>query len=1320
MANESEPGGHGRIITFYSYKGGTGRTMAVANLAWILASNGKRVLTIDWDLESPGLHRYFHPFLADKKLRSSRGVIDLVRDFASAAVDPHASFVEPDWYRRFADVEREAVSLSWRFPGDGGIDLLPAGQQDPSYSSAVSTFDWPAFYERLNGGVFLQAMRDSMRRQYDYVLIDSRTGLSDTASICTVQLPDLVVNCFTLSEQCIDGAVSVADSIVNQRGAEPIRLCPVPMRVEDAEQGKLEAGRDYARLRFAPYLGLDPEAAERYWGDVEIPYKPFFAYEEILAVFGERSRQEYSLLAAFERLTRALTDGAVGELPPLDERERRRVLAEYERPRPATVTDVLISYASADRTWAEWIGAELAQAGLRIALQQVDFSVDGDATDLDAQLSSVSRVLALLSQDYVKSPTAAEFWRLVAGRDALGGARTLLSVWIDGTRLPAPFGDRHPAVDLRNLTEDMAREALLAPFDVTVSGDRPKRRAADGPLPPRYPATPPPVWSVPQRNATFTGRADLLEGLRNRLAASVTVVVPQALYGLGGVGKTQVALEYAHRFRADYDIVWWVSANQPAKVREALNELATRLGLPEVESVGERVDAVLDALRRGEPSRRWLLIFDNADDPDAIRPYLPQGTGHLLLTSRNLAWSRQATAIEVGTFSRAESIELLRKRVAELSEADADAVADKLGDLPLAIEQAGAWLAATAMPIDQYLELLDTRMPQVLAENPPPTYEQTAAATWLLSLDRLRDQMPAAAKLLELCAFFAPEPIPMRLVNSERFVEVLLPLDPTLNEPLMQARLVQEVGRYALAGVDSRHNTIQLHRLVQAVIRDRLSAEEQAVNRGHVHEVLAAANPKDPDAMDATVSWDRYAELHQHLVASGALESPVPAVRQLVIDMVRYLWMVKDYQGGLDLAEEALERWRALAGDRPDDLTTLWLRVSLGNILRSQAKYEEAYRTDSEVYQALVAAVTPDHPYAITALSSRAGDLRGLGRYDEARRDDEESLALATRSLGENNWRTVNSVNNLSISLLFVGDFAGAARLSEQAFNSRRATFGPKHPTTLQNAHNYGRCLRDIGRYREARDLLTETLRDFKEVRGEDDPHTLRTARTLAVTRRKLGEVAAAYALTQDTLARLDRVLGRTHPHTLACVNNLACDQSALGDDRAARRTAEEALDRYRQRFGEDHLFTLSAENNLAIFLRRLGEHQSARPLAQRVVERLEASLGRDHPYTLACLINQANELFDLGDYPAALAVDEEIYPRITRPDGLGRNHPDALAAGNNLAISRRLTGDRAGAQELVQEVLTRSTRVLGADHLNTAAIRNGIRLNCDIDPPEV
>lgn len=321
--------GGGTIITFYSFKGGTGRSMAVANTAWVLASNGLRVLVVDWDLEAPGLHRYFHPFLPDRELRGSPGVIDLLWAFTEAAVDP-ATPDGPGWHEKYASVAPYTVSVRHDFPGPGTVDLVPAGRQDPTYAGLVSAFDWNNFYERLGGGGFLEALRRGMRRAYDYVLIDSRTGLSDTASICTIQLPDVLVDCFTLSTQAIDGASAVAVSADRQRRGH-LRVFPVPMRVEDAEQDMRDAGLDYARARFGRLLS-HLEDPDRYWGDVEVPYRTFYAYEEILAPIGDRPRQKNTVLAATERIVGYLTDGRVTELgSTLDEPDRRALLDRFRR-----------------------------------------------------------------------------------------------------------------------------------------------------------------------------------------------------------------------------------------------------------------------------------------------------------------------------------------------------------------------------------------------------------------------------------------------------------------------------------------------------------------------------------------------------------------------------------------------------------------------------------------------------------------------------------------------------------------------------------------------------------------------------------------------------------------------------------------------------------------------------------------------------------------------------------------------------------------------------------------------------------------------------
>lgn len=330
----SSAGTEGCIITFYSYKGGTGRSMALANVAWILAAAGRRVLAVDWDLEAPGLHRYLHPFLLDPESVATDGVIDFVTEYVAAAMSP-ARDPDPGWYESLADLASYAVSLDTGglFPKEGTLDFVSAGRQGPAYASRINAFDWRNFFERLGGGRFLMETAKRLRSEYDYVLIDSRTGVSDTSGICTVTLPDRLVVCFTMNSQSIRGAAAVVESIQQQREAldlGTLTVFPIPMRVELAEHERLERARSQSRMRFDGLLShVSMAERERYWGDVEILYLPIYAYEEVLAVFVERPEQPVSVLAALERVTARVTDGDVTAVKAPREVDRERVLARY-------------------------------------------------------------------------------------------------------------------------------------------------------------------------------------------------------------------------------------------------------------------------------------------------------------------------------------------------------------------------------------------------------------------------------------------------------------------------------------------------------------------------------------------------------------------------------------------------------------------------------------------------------------------------------------------------------------------------------------------------------------------------------------------------------------------------------------------------------------------------------------------------------------------------------------------------------------------------------------------------------------------------------
>jgi hypothetical protein len=314
------------------------------------------------------------------------------------------------------------------------------------------------------------------------------------------------------------------------------------------------------------------------------------------------------------------------------------------------------------------------------------------------------------------------------------------------------------------------------------------------------------VWTIPARAHGFTGRAELLAVLEAAPRSGPAVV--QALTGIGGIGKTTTAIEYAHRHHDDFDIAWWVPAENPALIPERLAELALALALTTATiPAGVGVARLLGELARRD---RWLLVFDNADDPRALHEFLPDGPGRVLITSRNPAWRGIAATVRVQEFSRAESVQLLRILAPELTEPEADRVADAVGDLPLAVEQAGSLLADTSLTVDKYLRLLAERAHDVLDYDPDGAYPQSLAASWAVAFDRLADDDPTALDLLTVIAWCGPEPVPLTLLTDHPDP---LPeqLRPVATDPLLLARCTTTLHRRGMATV-SPHG-IQLHRI---------------------------------------------------------------------------------------------------------------------------------------------------------------------------------------------------------------------------------------------------------------------------------------------------------------------------------------------------------------------------------------------------------------------------------------------------------------------------------------------------------------------------
>ncbi|UIX33081.1 FxSxx-COOH system tetratricopeptide repeat protein [Streptomyces sp. GQFP] len=1338
------PAGPGKIVTFYSYKGGTGRTMALANVGWILASAGHRVLLVDWDLEAPGLHRYLHPLLVDPELRSSNGLINMMQAYVRTVLSPQEPAVRStaasggpeqsrpaasatatagadDWLRAAADLTPYTIGLLLELPPGGRLDFLPAGRQSAAYSAAVTSFNWHTFYDQHGGGHFLQTLREEMISRYDYVLIDSRTGVSDISGICTILLPDVLVDCFTMSVQSIRGGVDAA-AAVQRSEPRPIRVLPVPMRVEEAETERLEAGRDFSRSEFGPFLQrwLREEEHARYWGEIEIPYKAFYAYEEIPATVADRPLQERSLLTAFERLTEWISEGQVRRLAPLPADRRSELRTAYLRVPRTLLTRIYVSYAPPGRLWAEWAADALELIGYQVSLHNTVGPASGVLPEVAGTLNGQGRVLAMLSSEYAAQPRAAAIRLQLSGHETAGGPG-LIAVPVQEL---AP-GAAEPYLD--SMAPDLSRYGAAEAFDqlVAVLGLPPGRRFQDGPAPaagtslPSFPGSFRSTHRLPSRNVFFTGRGPLLERLRDHFTAGPTAPVPrQVLYGISGMGKTQTALEYAHRYKSAYDVVWWIDAAQPGYIRSALADLAPHLGLESGENVRGTAQAVLRALGEGRPYKRWLLVYDNAGSPTELDGLIPEGPpgGHVLVTSRDRSWVNRAGGVEVEVFTRAESVELLHTFSPQLAAEDAEQVAHELGDLPLAVGQAAVWLSQSSMPVEMYLARLRDRPTDILDDTslPPREYPTSAAMTWKLAVAELRERNRAAAEMLEICSFFGPAPIPMRLLYS-RAVTRALTMDDDSRDELAVAQLLRALSRFGLARSDQGSETLTVHRLVQAVIRDGVGEQRWTELRGVVHRALTDANPGNPES---TTDWDEYDELLPHLEPSRAAADPNPEVRRLIIDSVRYLWKRSLYGTAHDLAVRTLERWGrpGFPGGGPDDPHTLMLRTQLGNVLRSQGRLTEAYELDSDVLRRFTEAKGAEYPATLAAAGNVAADLRALGRYQEARELDRQTCEVALREFGEDHQRTLMYLNNLGMSEYLAGDRRAALDLHRSAYERQRQNQGSMKPRTLNLANNYARDLREAGELAEALRLLETTTRLYQQVLGDSHSDTLRARRNLAVALRRDGRYGEAHDIDQDIHDRLLLAHGADHYDTLAAVCNLASDFAALGEIGQALELAERALGRYQDYLGGEHPVTLVCASNMAVYLRRLGRVEEALALSGSTMEQLRRVLGESHLFTCCCALNHANDLVTAGRTQQAAVLETAVRKGLLPV--LGPDHYDVIASTSNLSLSLRALNRTTEADDLHNDALERARRALGPDHPTTQAITEGIRLDSDIEPP--
>ncbi len=808
------------------------------------------------------------------------------------------------------------------------------------------------------------------------------------------------------------------------------------------------------------------------------------------------------------------------------------------------------------------------------------------------------------------------------------------------------------------------------------------------------------VWTVPARVRGFTGRAELL----TELEAALRSAGPTVVTGMGGMGKSTAAIEYAHRHHVEFDIAWWVPAEDPALIPQRLAELALALDLTAATTpVGVGVARLLGELARWD---RWLVVFDNAEDPRALSRFLPDGPGQVLITSRNPAWRGIAGTVGVREFTRAESIELLRRLTPNLTEVEADRVAEAVGDLPLAVEQAGSLLADTGMAVDKYLRLLAERAQDVLDHDPGGAYPQSVTASWAVAFDRLAIDDPTALDLLTVLAWCGPEPVPLTVLTEHPDT---LPekLRPMATDPLALARCTGILRRRGMATV-SPHG-IQLHRIPAALLRAR-SHRSDVTAAGWATTVVRLLAETAPGKVRIDPGgWPLWRQLLPHVLAAAghdvALDA-VPADATRLLDRAAtYLQTRGEPQAALAPFQRALIVRRDKFGeDHPDTLTSasnvalnLWY---LGEFQRARALDEDTLTRRRRV-------LGENDPATLTSAIQLANDLFGLGHYPQARELQEEMLSRQRRILGDDHPDTLTSASLLGGVLWSLGDYQQARQLQDDTFTRSRRVLGEDHTNTLASALLLGMVQWSLGDYQPARQLLSDTVTRSRRVLGDNHTITLGSASILGLTLASLGEHQQARQLQNDAFTRSRRVLGEDHHITLRSASILGLTLASLGEHQQARQLQNDAFTRSRRVLGEDHPYTLRIASGLGLTLGALGEHQQARQLQNDAFTRSRRILGENHPEALRTASLLGLTLGSLGEHQQAHRLQHDTLTRLRRV--LGDDHPDTLTSASRLAADLRALGKYQQARALDQDTLARRRRLLGDDHPDTLTSANNL-----------
>lgn len=879
-------------------------------------------------------------------------------------------------------------------------------------------------------------------------------------------------------------------------------------------------------------------------------------------------------------------------------------------------------------------------------------------------------------------------WTQDAVAEQIGTTLVSVSRWERGITIPGPYY-RKKLCGLFGKSETdlgIAKEKPAASVEVLeqVSGEHLQQSQN--------------LWNMPyQRPPFFTGREGVLQDLRKKFSTASSSVVTAAISGLGGIGKTLTAIEYAYRFSSSYRAVFWVNADTYHTLVSDYTKMAGKslLDLPEKEEQNQAL-IVAAVKRRLSDYEEWLLVFDNVVDLSTIGDYLPQtGKGHVLLTTRDqVAGENIHYQIQLDKMEPEEGTLFLLRRARILSIDDspdrtsvsnldtARTIAEALDYLPLALDQAGAYIEETQCDLAWYLSLYETRRGTLLKRPARLAirYRETVATTWSLSFQSVARANPAAADLLRFLAFLHADGVPEEIITV--CSQDLGPTLQGLNTPLVLDQAVEELLRYSLVDRHADNRTLGMHRLVQTVLKEGMAKSQQ---REWAERAVRAFDKAFP-----VVSFDTLPQCERYFTNVQTCATLIEQWDMVSLEAARLLRRAGEYlrdRSRFSQAQQFLQRALTICErlpelDAPELANCLNALATLQEIGENFAEAEVLYLRTLAICEKVL---KPEHPEFVHLLNSLAllyikqfklseaepfiqrvltitRDGQGVdphtyiyslhiraefystkGQYVEAEELYQQALTLREQSLGPEHPDLASILNNLAVLYMNQRRFAAAEPVCQRALALSEKTWGAKHHTVAFHLANLATISENLGEFAEAEELYQRAWRIREETLGSEHPEIGTILNNMGLLYNKQGRFAEAEMYLKRALAISEKVRGPDHPEVANRLTNLAEVYHGQAKFDEIEPLCQKALAIISTTLGPDHPDMIYALHNLALLYKTQGKFTQAEPLYRQTLAIMEKILGPEHPDTARVIWYYADLLKKMGREGEALELEERF-----------------------------------------------------------------------------